>query len=54
MEVQHHPFLISALAEGDLSSSCCGCFIPKEITPQHPLNKRLGGPQSQFRYFGEG
>jgi hypothetical protein len=22
--------------------------------PQHPLNRRLGGPQSHFRHFGEG
>jgi hypothetical protein len=32
MEVQHHPFLISTLVEGELYS-CCICFTPEEITP---------------------
>jgi len=33
MKVQLHPFLLAALVEGELSSSCCSCFIPEEITP---------------------
>jgi len=36
-----------ALNGGGWSASCPNCFTPRERVPWYPLDKRLGGPQSQ-------
>jgi hypothetical protein len=38
-------FLTSALDGGERSDSHAGRFAPGEITPQYPLDGRLGGSQ---------
>lgn len=52
-QVQLHSSLTSALEEGKLSATSPSCCIPKERAPPYPLNKTLGGPQSQTRCFRE-
>jgi hypothetical protein len=44
VNVQSHIFLTSALIGGGWSASHPGRF-----TPRYPLDRRLGGPQSQSR-----
>jgi hypothetical protein len=41
-------FLTPSLDEGERSTSCAGL-----LGPWLPFSRRLGGPQSQFGYFGE-
>jgi hypothetical protein len=45
--------LTSALDEGELSASHPGRFTPREKVPWHPLDRRLGGPQSRSGRSGE-
>jgi hypothetical protein len=41
-----------AIDEGEWSTSCSSCFTPgTELW--YPLNRRLGGPQSQSEHSGE-
>ena len=51
VRLQPLSFLISALDGGECSVSCPDCFIPRDRTPQHLLNRRLSGHQSQYGYF---
>jgi hypothetical protein len=44
--------LTSALDEGEWSASRPGRFTPREST-WHPLDRRLGGPQSRSGRGGE-
>jgi len=46
VEVKHHAFLTLAPEGGDWSASCPSHFVPRE-RPWYPLDRRLGGPQSQ-------
>jgi len=46
------PFLKWGLDGSKWLTSCPGRFAPVK-EPQHPLNTRLGGPQSQSGYFGD-
>jgi hypothetical protein len=45
--------LTSALEGGERSASRPGLFTPRKRTPWYPLDKRLGGPQSQSGGGGE-
>jgi hypothetical protein len=45
MNVQIHVFLSSALVRGEWSASRSCRFTQGETAPQHPLDRRLGGPQ---------
>jgi len=38
---------------GEWPTSCFSYFTPRVISPQHPLDRRLGGPQSQSGCSGE-
>jgi len=52
VDIYRNSCLAWALDEGKWSTSRPGRFIPgKEV--RHPLNKRLGGPQSRYGRFGE-
>jgi hypothetical protein len=44
---QDHIFLTLALDGGEWSSSYPSCFTSGKIAAWHPLDRRLGGPQSQ-------
>jgi hypothetical protein len=48
VEVQLHTFLMSALGESEWSASHHG-----ERTLLYPLDRRLGGLQSQYEHGGE-
>jgi len=48
--VQVHLFLILVLDGGEWSTLCPGHINPRK-EPQYPMNRRLGGPQSEC--FGE-
>jgi hypothetical protein len=43
----------SALVGGEWSTSHPGCFTRQGKSPRYPLDRRLGGPQSQSGRFGE-
>jgi hypothetical protein len=47
VDVQIHVLLTSALAGGEWLASCTGHCTPGKRAPRHPLDRRLGGPQSQ-------
>jgi hypothetical protein len=53
VDVQIHVFLTSALVRGEWSASRSVCFIPEEIAPRYPLDRRLGGPQNLSGGHGE-
>jgi len=44
--------LTLALVRGEWLTSHSSCFIPGK-EPWYPLNRKLGGPQSQSGHFGE-
>jgi hypothetical protein len=46
VNVQFHVFLISALVGGECAASRSCRFSPRESL-RHPLDRRLGGPQSR-------
>jgi hypothetical protein len=48
-----HIFLNSALVGGARSASCPCHFTSGKRAPQYPLDRRLGGPQSQSGWQGE-
>jgi hypothetical protein len=52
-DVYIHVFLTSALVTGEWSASQPGCFTPLGKSPRCPLDRRLGGPQSQSGKRGE-
>jgi hypothetical protein len=45
VKVQFHTFLTSALDGGEWSATCPVLFTPGD-SPQYPLDRRLGGPES--------
>jgi hypothetical protein len=45
--IEPHNFLTSALVGGGWSASRLGRFTPGGESPQYPLNRRLGWPQSR-------
>jgi hypothetical protein len=47
------PFLTSALDEGEWSVSRPGLFIPGEIDPRYPLDRRLVGPDNRSGRYEE-
>lgn len=51
-QVQHHPFLNLAL-EGSARSTSHPIALCPGKEPQYPLDRRLGGPQSQSACFGK-
>jgi len=51
--IQFHAFLASALERSEWSASQPGHFTLWEMSPQYPLNRRLGGPMSQSGHGGE-
>jgi len=53
MDIQCHTFLDSELEEDEWSASHPDCFTPQGKSPWYPLDRRLGGPQSQSRCSGE-
>jgi hypothetical protein len=53
LEVRALPFLISALDGGEWSASHPGRFTSGGNQPRYPLDRRLGGPQSQSEHYGE-
>jgi len=50
VDIQLHSFGILALDTSEWSALCSGCFTNGERNTI-PLNRRLGGPQSQSGYF---
>jgi len=53
MEVYLHAFLTSAVDGGEWSASQTNHFINGVKSSQYPLDRRLGGPQSQSECDGE-
>ena len=51
--MQVHLFLTLALGSNELMALCSSHLTPYERTPSIHWIKGLGGPQSQFRCFGE-
>jgi hypothetical protein len=47
-----HSFLTSTLAGGEQSASLPGRALAREKNSRYPLNRRLGGPQSQSGHRG--
>jgi hypothetical protein len=47
------PLLTSALDGGEQSTSCPSSFTPRGKSLQHPLGRKLGGPQSWSGCYGE-
>jgi hypothetical protein len=47
VEVHLHAFLTLTLDGGERPASRPGRFTPRERAPWYPLDRRLGGPQSQ-------
>jgi hypothetical protein len=45
-----HTFLTSALDGGEWLVSMPPPLYPQDKSPQYPLDRRLGGPQSQSAY----
>jgi hypothetical protein len=52
LEVQFHSFIALALSEGEGLTLCPICYRPRK-EPWYPVNRRLGGTQSQSGSFGE-
>jgi hypothetical protein len=50
---EFHAFLILELYGGEWSASRQGRFTPQGKNPSHPLDRRLGGPQSRSGCGGE-
>jgi hypothetical protein len=53
VEEQLHAFLTSGLDTGEWSASSPGRFTLRGKNPRHPLNRRIGGPQSRSGRRGE-
>jgi hypothetical protein len=53
VDVLIHTFLTSALVAGEWSASRPGRFTPGGNSPRYPLDRRLGGPQSQYGLHGK-
>jgi len=53
LEKQLHTFLFPALHGGQWSASCHGHFTINERSLKYPVNRRLGGSQTQSGCFGE-